>query len=510
MPYDLLTGATGLLGTYLLRDLLGLGRRVAVVVRSGVVETARQRIETILRRWEQQSGYALPRPPVLEGDICQPNLGLDAASREWVARHCRSVLHNAASLSFQAEERSGEPYRSNVEGTGNVLELCRTCGIRQFHHVSTAYVCGLRTGRVLESELDVGQPLGNDYEKSKIQAETMVRQAEFLDAPTIYRPAIIIGDTATGYTTTFHGFYTPLKIGQALVAKFGISEIYGAPLMAALGLTGQERKNLVPVDWISQVITYLYHRPEHHGRTYHLAPQRPVTVATLCRAIEKALAEYARTLKRPPAPLPELAEMQQTFLSQMDVYRAYWRDDPQFDGTATQAAAPHLPCPQVDEEMLTRTSLYALQTNFGWPRPPVVHPEFDVDEHMSRVLPRAPECSGVGHTLLRVGLQVNGPGGGQWTLLVDGTHPVAAEPGLAPNLQSLVYLNSKTYQQCVGGRLSAPQAGRLGYIVAEGNHLERTQLWEVLQAAVAGNGSGMNLPRPRANGSYSIPARVGT
>lgn len=509
MSYELLTGATGLLGTYLLRDLLGQGRQVAVVVRSGIVETAQQRVDSLLTRWEQQLGYALPRPPVLEGDICQPHLGLDAAALEWVARHCHAVLHNAASLSFQADERSGEPYRSNVEGTRNVLELCRTTGIRQFHHVSTAYVCGLRTGRVLESELDVGQQSGNAYEKSKIQAETMVRQADFLDAPTIYRPAIIIGDSASGYTTTFHGFYTPLKIGQALVAKFNISEAYGAPLMAALGLTGRERKNLVPVDWISRVISYLYDRPEHHGRTYHLAPQRPVSAATVCTAIEQALGQYARTLTRPPAKLPELAEMQQTFMSQMDVYRAYWRDDPEFDCQATLAAAPHLPCPEVDQEMLVRTSLYALQTNFGWPKPPVVPPEFDVAAHLGSVLPAVPECSGVGARLIHVGLQVNGPGGGQWTLLVDGTRPVAAEPGLAANLQALVYLNSTTYQHCVRGRLTAQQAGRLGHVAAEGNHLARPQLWEVLQATV-GRGTLGNGALPGANGRQALHTRAET
>lgn len=41
-----------------------------------------------------------------------------------------------------------------MEGTRNVLQLCRATGIRQFYHVSTAYVCGLRKGQVLEDELD--------------------------------------------------------------------------------------------------------------------------------------------------------------------------------------------------------------------------------------------------------------------------------------------------------------------------------------------------------------------
>ncbi len=482
MPYDLLTGATGLLGTYLLRDLLCAGRHVALVVRPGRIESARQRVETILAFWERQFGYALPRPPVLQGDICQGDLGLDASALAWVADNCASVLHNAASLSFEADERTGEPYRSNVDGTRNVLDLCRKTGIRQFHHVSTAYVCGLRTGRVLESQLDVGQQSGNDYEKSKIQAETMVREADFLDPPTIYRPAIIIGDSHTGYTTTFHGFYTPLKIGQALVARFGITEISGEPLMAALGLSGQERKNLVPVDWISRVITYLYTRPEHHGRTYHVTPTKPTPTTVICTAVERALAEYAQSGLRTDATIPDLAELQSTFTSQMEVYQAYWRDDPEFDCRNTLQVARHLPCPEVDCDMLLRTARFALQTNFGWPRPPAVLPEFDVQEHLDGILPIRPGAVQTQPDAVRVGVQVNGPGGGQWTLLVDDGRPVAAEAGLLAGYHALLYLNSNTFQQCVRRELTAQQAAIEGRVTAEGNHLSRSQLLSVLQA----------------------------
>ena len=159
MSYHLLTGSTGLLGTYLLHNNLCAGRRIAVLVRSSIMERAQQRIENVLVQWEQEFGYALPRPPVLEADLCKPDLGLDQGDLNWIAKNCVSVIHNAASLSFEANERTGEPYRSNVDGTRNVLELCQKTGVRQFHHVSTAYVCGLRTGCVLESELDVGRTI---------------------------------------------------------------------------------------------------------------------------------------------------------------------------------------------------------------------------------------------------------------------------------------------------------------------------------------------------------------
>jgi nucleoside-diphosphate-sugar epimerase len=489
MPYHLLTGATGLLGTYLLRDGLCAGRQMAVLVRPSVVETPRQRIESILARWEREIGYVLPRPPVLEGNIGEPDLGLDRAALDWVAEHCVSVLHNAASLSFQADERTGEPFRSNVDGTRNVLELCRKTGIRQFHHVSSAYVCGLREGRVLESELDVGQKPGNAYEESKIQAEKMVRQADFLDAPTVYRPAIIIGDSATGYTTTFHGFYSPLKIGQGLVDRFHLEKIEGAPLLvAALGLTGNEGKSFVPVDWVSRVITYLHGRPEHHGRTYHVTLARRVPVAFVCDVVVRALSEYARKRRHQPSQVPGLAEIQGVFVDQMETYRSYWRDDPEFDRTNTVRAAPHLASAELGLDSLMRTARFALETNFGWPRPQPARPEFDVQEHLGVVLPL--QSRGVGTGGVRVGLQVNGPGGGQWTLVMDDGRPRAAEPGLAEDRNGLLYLSSRTYQQVAQGQLTPEQAFRRGLLVSEANHLSGGRLLATLSAVTARDACG--------------------
>ena len=177
MSYHLLTGATGLLGNYLLRDLLLQEIPVAVLVRPNRKQTARQRIEAQMCAWDAEYGKPMPRPVVLEGDIAQADLGLDAVNIRWAAEYCSAVIHNAASLTFHSTSKDGEPWRSNIGGTRNVLEFSRSTGIRKFHHVSTAYVAGLRQGRILETELDVGQQFSNDYECSKLQAERSAKVA---------------------------------------------------------------------------------------------------------------------------------------------------------------------------------------------------------------------------------------------------------------------------------------------------------------------------------------------
>ncbi|MFM8734158.1 MAG: SDR family oxidoreductase [Pirellulales bacterium] len=367
----LLTGATGLLGRFLLRDLSAQGRQVAVLVRGGKTADAQSRVEDLLRDWREVAGVEVPRPRVLPGDITQLGLGLSEANREWVAAHVDEVVHSAASLSFDHREADGEPYASNVGGTANVLELCRTAGIRRLHHVSTAYVCGLRRGRVLESELDIGQTPGNDYERSKIESERAVRAATFLDVLTVYRPSIIVGDLIHGFTNTFHGFYKPLRIVQPFVESFLQASLESGSLLDVLGMSGTECKNLVPVDWVSAVMARIILDPALHGSTYHLTSTRPTSVGLLCRVFEQMVVEMA---ERPnaaggskPASGFDPAILARLFSDQMQVYRAYWRDDPDFDSSATRRAVPDLASPAIDEPTIRRLCRFAIETGFRWP-----------------------------------------------------------------------------------------------------------------------------------------------
>ena len=297
MAYYLLTGGTGLLGRYLLRDLTLADLPLAVVVRATKRESAAQRIETAMARWENELGHALVRPVVLEGDIAEPDLGLSAGDIAWVRAHCGSAIHSAASLTFHADAPSGEPWRSNVQGTRNVLELCRRTRIRDYHHVSTAYVCGLRRGRILESELDVGQQLGNDYETTKIAAEKEALAWPDFDRVTVYRPSIIVGDSQTGYTTSYHGFYTPLRLIHSVLQSVSWDMIMRSDWLGRLQMAGNERKNLVAVDWVSAAMTRLIATPQLHGQTYHLTNPAPATTESMRVAITESLAEIASQQK---------------------------------------------------------------------------------------------------------------------------------------------------------------------------------------------------------------------
>jgi len=464
--YVLITGATGLLGRYLLRDLTLADARLAVIVRPARKASAVQRVENAMNFWEKDLGRPLPRPVVLEGEITEPDLGLDSRGIRWVAENCGRLLHNAASLTFESTSPTGEPWRSNIEGTRNVLELCRHAGIRQFHHVSTAYVCGLRQGLILESDVDVGQPLSNDYEKSKLQSELAVRNASFLDQVTVYRPAIIIGDSVTGHTTTYHGFYAPLKAVAAISIAADRTITGNINESSRFPLSGHETKNLIPVDWVSAVMTHIFTHPEHHGKTYHLTPRHPVNSRLLADVIEETMGLYRVRFEGGGRSLVGLTENEALFAELIQVYASYWKDDPIFDTTNTDRAAPHLPCPHVSRKMLLMMARHAVSINFAEPRDRPVVPKFDTPAWLEPLC----EAHHAAQASLepKVALRVLGHGGGDWTLSLANGRPVTATPGLPERGSPLVETTVDVLAQLRDGTTTVEAELGTGQIRAEG------------------------------------------
>lgn len=368
MNYHILTGATGLLGRYLLKDLTLHNIPVAVVVRPSRRQSPQERVEAIMQYWDNELGQQLERPVVMEGNICETDMGLSLDSIKWAAENANCMIHNAASLSFVSTGPQSEPWRSNVDGTRNVVEFCKQAGIRKFHHVSTAYVCGLREGVCKETELDVGQEFGNPYEQSKVQAEQMVRNESFFQPPTVHRPGIIIGDAKNGFTTTFHGFYAALQLSCTIARSYNRMNETGKSHAdrLRLNLDGNESKNLVPVDWVSEVMAYVMANPEHHGKTYHLTPRHPVTSRLIRDILQVSAESYGTRLVGSNTQLENPNELEQMFYDHFRVYNSYWRNDPTFDTTNTTTAAPHLPCPHVDFELLNKLSKVAIDMNFTW------------------------------------------------------------------------------------------------------------------------------------------------
>lgn len=364
--YLLLTGATGLVGRYLLRDLLLEGKAVAVLIRPQDKGSPQERLEEVLRHWETELDAQIPRPICLEGDITRPDLGLTAQARRWAGKHCTAVLHNAASLTFLGKDRSNEPWLSNLAGTANILQFCRHAGVRHLHYVSTAYVCGNRLGAILEAELEHGCGFRNDYENSKYEAEKLVRSASFLESLTVYRPAVIVGDSRTGYTSSYHNLYSYFQFAWMLRQYANLQEDGRWHVPVRLNVTGDEGRNLISVDWVSAVTTHIVLNPPYHGRTYHLTPLEPVTAREIEEAMCSHFGYFGPQFVGPDGLAQgDLNEVEHRFYEYVGRYTPYWSKEPVFDCTNTLAAAPHLPCPRIDLPCLHRLMEFAIHDQWG-------------------------------------------------------------------------------------------------------------------------------------------------
>jgi nucleoside-diphosphate-sugar epimerase len=172
--------------------------------------------------------------------------------------------------------------RVNVDGTGNVLELCLAApGLQRLAHVSTAYVAGRRTGVVYEHELVLGQQFKNHYESTKFQAEVWVRELMDRVPTTILRPAIVVGDSRTGETEKFDGPYYILRT----IAR---AQRFGRPVMQ-FGASDASF-NVVPVDYVVAAIAAAASAPETAGETLHLVDTEPLSTRELVTALSVAYA----------------------------------------------------------------------------------------------------------------------------------------------------------------------------------------------------------------------------
>jgi len=444
--YTLLTGATGLVGRYLVRDLLLNEHNLAVVVRPSRRQSPADRIEEIMQHWERELGRPMSRPVVLSGDICEPGFGMSDRDAEWVRNNCSSLIHSAAILEFYGKDRAGEPWRTNLNGTQNMIEVCRSLGIRDIHYVSTAYVAGFREGLILEDQLSMGQTFRNDYEESKFLAEQLVRQIDFADHVTVYRPAVISGDSRTGYTNTYHGMYLYLRLMALMIPTIPPDENGNRHTPIRLQMTGEERRNIIPVEWVSAVMARLFETPEARGMTFHIAPDKPVSSG----AVIQYCGEYFRSVgvefcgHSSAEPVVDRQQDEDQWMFErmckenMETYAPYERTDNLFDLTNLKKFAADIPCPEIDRTVVHRYIDFGNEDRWGKRRMECIEPPVMAEEFFSGVAAQnaRPSASSPDHSDANVvvGLDLTGPGGAQLTLTLRRSGLAGIERGL-PNDQ---------------------------------------------------------------------------
>ncbi|MFJ4183925.1 thioester reductase domain-containing protein [Kitasatospora sp. NPDC089509] len=279
----LLTGATGFVGAFLLRDLLrGTRTVVRCLVRGHDAADARERLTENLRWYGLLAEVDQDRVDVVVGDLAAPGLGLTAEDFDRLARSVDLVVHAAAQVNWL------QPYSalraSNVGGTTELLRLAARHRTVPLHYLSTTGVFArpVTAGVPLRPEDPTGPPeeLRTGYTQSKWVAEQVVGLARGRGLPvTVHRVDLVSGDQREGACQTRDFVWLSVK---------GMLQAGAYP--AGLGGGFQ----LVPVDYVSAAVLALTRRPDAAGRTFHLSGRAPVSFAEIVdhlRSFGRDLAE---------------------------------------------------------------------------------------------------------------------------------------------------------------------------------------------------------------------------
>jgi thioester reductase-like protein len=332
----LLTGATGLVGMELLaRFLERTDRPVLAVVRGRDAAEAEARLRRTVSSLVGDADRYADRLVAVRGDIERPALGLDD-SVDALAESVTDIVHGAASVSF--ELGLPESRAINVEGTRRMLELAALCarraGLRSFNYISTAYVAGDQRGPATEEDLDVGQQHRNAYERTKFEAEQLVRAHAGELPVSIFRPSIVVGDRRTGWTQSFNVLYGPLRA-------------FAQGAYAAVPARRTAPVDVVSVDYVADAIFALATAGPAAGQTYHLTAGDEV--ATVGELVDLAAERFGRPapVAVPPALYRRVVSplllravdgRRRRMLRRSEVYFPYFAIDAEFDDTQARAA----------------------------------------------------------------------------------------------------------------------------------------------------------------------------
>jgi len=344
----LVTGAGGLIGRELTGHLAERGHSIVAL----------QHRNTMLHR---NNGQPIPTGPwaggppgpgkvaTLPGNVGQPGLGLP----DGLPAGLDLVVHCAAVTGFSLSAATYEAV--NVRGTANVLAFAGPVPVL---HVSTAYVCGRRSGAIREGEGSAGQGFHNGYERSKAAAEALAAAARDAGRTVaVARPSIVVGNSQTGAIGVFGSIYGLIR----LVAEGRIGTLPAAP-----GAT----LDLVPIDHVIGGLTDIAeHMTVAAGRTFHLVSGTPVPVAALTGLAQDYPMLHAPRLVPPerfdPGTLPP---NERSLVSQVSgLLEGYLQRDPRFQDGNLQALTGRR-CPATGHPFLRRLLDHCLATGYITPR----------------------------------------------------------------------------------------------------------------------------------------------
>ena len=257
-----LTGSTGYLGSYLATGLFrGHRDTLNLLVRAKTQQEARERLWQSLQLhmdFDEFQEQIAARTKIFLGDLTGQQFGLADDEYHALVESTDSLIHCAASLNRKSEKQC---LNVNLRGTLEVIQLARRAqdhhGLRRFSHVSTVAVAGTRQDEIIheDSAIDWARSDYDPYARTKKFCEHMVHQLLPDVSRTIFRPAIVLGDSRRPETTQFD-----------MVQAFSV-----LASLPVLPLRPADRIDIVPADYVGKAIVTIHQKKSPAYPRYHLS-----------------------------------------------------------------------------------------------------------------------------------------------------------------------------------------------------------------------------------------------
>lgn len=374
MATILITGVTGTVGSSLAPILKIRGHRLICLIRPKNGQSPESRLSGILDPKDENV-------VVWNGDVTLPYGGVSESERQRWKGRIDKIVHCAASIRFD-QASSKIVTLINVGGTNNMLELAKELRIPDFHHLSTAYIAG-DADYFDENHFDIGQTCRNIYEATKKESERLVRNWQQYGRYSIYRLGIVVGNSITGFTPSFDGYYRPFaffwqlrrilgKRTEERLKKYTEEGVVSNDNMLVLPIyincSPISTLNLVSRDWAAKTLSNLIELAATY-QTFHVVHPDPRQVRwiTDLSLWSLGIRGYYYGTRHPYEPDSLLGRLQRKFDFGVKEYLSYIIHEPKF-GTANvikTLGSKYSSPPEINEAFLRKLLEYAVSVDFG-------------------------------------------------------------------------------------------------------------------------------------------------